>query len=163
MNISSSTSKLSVSDQLLKKLGAKGAAKNDGDVDDAQSAQAAANAPGAQGMSKMAELMKKLDSLRTTDPTKFKAVTAEIGKQLKALAAENSGPAAEHLNEMSNRFAASSKTGAMEALRPQQHHQHVARAQGAAAYAKTQSSTAEPNSAVRSQVDSIIELAVQGA
>jgi hypothetical protein len=71
--------------------------------------------------------MSQLADLAQSDPTKFKAVTAEIGQKLKAAAAAATGPEAAILNRLADRFDAASQSGKASDLAPQQaagHHHH---------------------------------------
>jgi len=155
---SSMISSENVASQAQKSRGA-AAAKNDDDSDDVK-VREVAPAPVAAGLSKMAELMKQLDGLRTTDPAKFKAVTAEIGKQLKSLATKETGEGTQHLSELASKFSAASQTGTLEPLKPQHQHRGT-HAQGAAAYAKQQPGGNAANATLRSDVDAIIAQALQ--
>ena len=118
--------------------------------------------PGADraGMSKMGEVMKKLDGLQSTDPEKFKQVTANIGNQLTELAKNQSGDAAQKLTELANKFTQASTSGSMSALKPSgpppNGGPHLQRA---AAYAQQQSSGAN----LGAQIGQIISNAVNGS
>jgi hypothetical protein len=81
-------------------------------------------------ISKRGQLLSDLSSLAQSDPEKFKAVTAEIAKQLKDAAASQTGSAAEHLNKLADRFGAAAQSGSVADLTPNagqaqgQHHGH---------------------------------------
>jgi len=71
--------------------------------------------------------MSQLADLAQSDPTKFKAVTAEIAQKLKAAAGAATGPEAAVLNKLADRFDAASQSGKASDLAPQQaagHHHH---------------------------------------
>jgi hypothetical protein len=78
-------------------------------------------------LSKPGQLMSQLADLAQSDPTKFKAVTAEIAQKLKAAAGAATGPEAAVLNKLADRFDAASQSGKASDLAPQQaagHHHH---------------------------------------
>jgi hypothetical protein len=107
-----------------------------------------ANAASASGagsavsvdLSQTGQLFSQLQNLAQTDPTKFKAVTAEISSQLKDAAASQTGKQADFLNDLAGHFQAASQSGKMSDLAPPQgqaqasghHHHHHQHAQGSA-------------------------------
>jgi hypothetical protein len=88
----------------------------------AQSAGSAGSIVGASSetvnISKRGQLLGELRSLAESDPDKFKAVTAEIAKQLKSAASSQTGSAAEHLNKLADRFGAAAQSGNAADLTP---------------------------------------------
>jgi hypothetical protein len=69
-------------------------------------------------ISKLGETMRQLESLATSDPTKFKEVTAEIGSRLSELSSTLSGDEASRVSELATKFMKASETGDATVLRP---------------------------------------------
>ena len=67
-------------------------------------------------VSKPAELLSKLQQLKDTDPTKFKAVMKDLSDKLSA-AADSSGDA--KLKELADKFAKAGESGDLSSLAPQ--------------------------------------------
>jgi hypothetical protein len=101
--------------------------------------QTAGNA-GADGVatdssdiSSLASLMSQLQQLQQSDPTKFKAVMAEIASTLKTDAQSASGSQASALNMLAGKFDQAAQTGQMPDFQPKaqpgagghHHHHHV--------------------------------------
>ncbi len=84
----------------------------------------------ASGVSKLGSYMKQLEELQSSDPTKFKEVTAEIAQKLKdaAQTATDNGDdgQAQALSDLADQFTTASENGSMPDLRPKD----GARAQG---------------------------------
>ncbi len=121
-----------------------------------------ASMPGTDraGMSRMGEIMKQLDGLQSSDPEKFKEVTAKIGDQLKELAKSQSGDSAQKLTELASKFTEASTSGSMSALKPSGPPPNGGPPpQRAAAYAQQQSSGAN----IGAQIDQIISNAITGS
>ncbi len=80
-------------------------------------------------ISKPGELMSKLQLLQKDDPAKFKAVAAQLSKDLKTAAGSATGQAAEALNKLADGLAQASSSGDLTALAPPKgahgaHHGH---------------------------------------
>lgn len=92
--------------------------------------QDASDQNGASGVSKLGSYMKQLEELQSSDPTKFKEVTAEIAQKLKdaAQTATDNGDdgQAQALSDLADQFTTASENGSMPDLRPKD----GARAQG---------------------------------
>jgi hypothetical protein len=67
----------------------------------------------------MAQMFSKLEDLATSDPDKFKELTAKIAKELKDAAGVTTGKDAEMLNKMADSFEKASESGNADDLRPQ--------------------------------------------
>ena len=124
-------------------------------------------------VSPMGQMLAKLDSLATSDPDKFKEVTAQIAEKLTTAANGATGSDAELLKRMADRFKTASESGDISALQPQQrpHHGHGHRH---ARYADNQSGTADstatptppapdgapggPSDSVRSAMDDVFKM-----
>jgi len=65
-----------------------------------------------------ARWMRELDSLASSDPEKFKSVTASIAAKLKEMASGASGDQAKLLGDMATHFEQASQTGSIDALKP---------------------------------------------
>ncbi|HEX2951403.1 MAG TPA: hypothetical protein VHV83_17810 [Armatimonadota bacterium] len=68
--------------------------------------------------SKPGDVLSKLAQLKDTDPEKFKEVTANIAKELKEKAAQQSGREATMLNDLADKFEQVSEDGDLSALQP---------------------------------------------
>jgi hypothetical protein len=154
MNIESLTS--GVSRQLLKGLTASSSTTSTANT--AVSSEASIGSKSQ--MSKMGEVMKQLDDLASSDPAKFKTTTANIAKQLKELAAGQSGDEAARITELASKFEAASTSGSMSALRPSKPPPQGPPPQGASAYARNQASSTDASETIRNQIDSIISSAL---
>jgi hypothetical protein len=82
-------------------------------------------------LSPMAALLNQLQQLQQTDPTKFKSVMSNIAATLTTDAQNATGPQAQHLTELADKFSQAAQTGQMPDLQPpgqQQgasgHHHH---------------------------------------
>jgi hypothetical protein len=82
-------------------------------------------------LSPMASLLNQLQQLQQTDPTQFKSVMSSIADTLKTDAQSATGPQAQHLTDLANKFSQAAQTGQMPDLQPpgqQQgasgHHHH---------------------------------------
>ena len=73
-------------------------------------------------VSDFAKLMEQLESLRTSDPDKYKDVTAKVATQLedaaKSAASNGDTQAASALNDLASKFKTASETGEQVDLRP---------------------------------------------
>jgi hypothetical protein len=84
---------------------------------------AATDASSASGgvtvdISKPGQLMSELTSLAQSDPAQFKTVTADIASQLKDAASQSSGPQADFLNKLADKFSSASQSGSASDLAP---------------------------------------------
>ncbi|MFT3842151.1 MAG: hypothetical protein QM723_34490 [Myxococcaceae bacterium] len=81
-------------------------------------------------VSDMAGLMNQLQQLSQSNPAEFKQATAAISDQLKQAASQTTGPQAQFLTQLSDRFAQASQSGDLSALQPPKpqhgghHHGH---------------------------------------
>jgi hypothetical protein len=97
----------------------------------AQSASGVATTDSAQ-LSPMANLLNQLQQLQQTDPNKFKSVMSTIADTLKADAQNASGPQAQRLDALADKFSQAAQTGQMPDLQPKgqqqgasgHHHHH---------------------------------------
>ncbi|HUJ27507.1 MAG TPA: hypothetical protein VLW85_15890, partial [Myxococcales bacterium] len=100
----------------------------------ASGATAPAPQDGAQ-LSPLAQAFSELRQLQSSDPEKFKQVTAAIADKLKEAASQASGPQAQALSKMADQFAQASQTGQLPQPSQQgsaaghHHHHHHAAAQ----------------------------------
>ncbi|MDB4984872.1 MAG: hypothetical protein JWN04_50 [Myxococcaceae bacterium] len=111
-------------------------------------------------ISKPAQEFKKLAALQQSDPAKFKEVTEAISQQLSAAARQQTGAAADKLNDLATKFQQASDSGDMSSLQPSVHkggggHKHSG---AAAAYAANTPPPPRPSDAVKSAMDSAFEL-----
>lgn len=117
-------------------------------------------------ISKPGQLMRELDSLAQTDPTKFKAVTAEIAQQLKDAASSQSGGRADFLSKLADRFQSASDSGNADGLKPESHgghHHHGHHRMRAADGSEGMGSTgAGPDTSVGQTIQQIISSALGG-
>jgi len=79
-------------------------------------------------LSPMATLLNQLQQLQQNDPTQFKSVMSNIADTLKADAQNATGPKAQHLNDLADKFSQAAQTGQMPDLQPK------GQAQGAAGH-----------------------------
>jgi hypothetical protein len=90
-----------------------------------------ATADSAQ-LSPMASLLNQLQQLQQTDPDKFKSVMSSIADTLKTDAQNATGPKAQRLNALADKFSQAAQTGQMPELQPKgqqqgasgHHHHH---------------------------------------
>jgi hypothetical protein len=82
-------------------------------------------------LSPMADLLNQLQQLQQTDPDKFKSVMSSIADTLKADAQNATGPKAQRLNALADKFSQAAQTGQMPDLQPKgqqgasgHHHHH---------------------------------------
>ena len=116
-------------------------------------------------LSPMATLLNQLQQLQQTDPTKFKSVMSSIADTLKADAQNATGPKAQHLNDLANKFSQAAQTGQMPDLQPpgqQQgasgHHHHHHQVQS---YQEGSSSATSSQNQPRFDLAQIIQTALQ--
>ncbi len=135
------------------------------------SAQTTANTASPLGgadstqLSTMGQLMSKLQSLESSDPTKAKQVLTSIATAL-TNQANSSGTTDPHLKELANKFTQAASTGDLSALKPQStghHHHHAAQAASTDASTAATASYTQSGSDPMSQVESIISTALSGA
>jgi hypothetical protein len=107
-------------------------------VGTSSSSQAAATGD-SSNISNLSQLFSQLDSLASSDPARFKAVTGEIATRLTDAAGSATGGQAEALNRMAEQFTKASESGKAEDLRPptahgagRSHHRHHTHPQAAA-------------------------------
>ncbi len=93
-------------------------------------------------------MISKLSALASSDPDKFKTLTAQIASQLTTAANNASGPEADFLKQLAQKFTDASQTGDASKLQPSGHH-HRHHHHASAAYA-SQSSTADSTSTASS-------------
>jgi hypothetical protein len=117
-------------------------------------------------LSPMATLLNQLQQLQQTDPTKFKSVMSSIADTLKADAQNATGPKAQHLNDLANKFSQAAQTGQMPDFQPpgqQQgasghHHHHQVQS-----YQEGSSSATSSQNQPRFDLAQIIQTALQQA
>ena len=96
-----------------------------------QSASGVATTDSTQ-LSPMASLLNQLQQLQQTDPDKFKSVMSTIADTLKTDAQNATGPQAQRLNALADKFSQAAQTGQMPDLQPKggqqgasgHHHHH---------------------------------------
>lgn len=118
-------------------------------------------------LSPMASMMNQLQQLQQTDPTQFKSVMSSIAATLTTDAQNATGPQAQHLTDLANKFSQAAQTGQMPDLQPpgqqqgasahHHHHHHVSSYQNGSS-----SSTSSP-SQPRFDLAQIIQTAMQQA
>ena len=116
-------------------------------------------------LSPMASLLNQLQQLQQSDPDKFKSVMSSIADTLKNDAQNASGPTAQRLNALADKFSQAAQSGQMPDLQPKgqegasghQHHHHQVRSY--------QSSGGASDSQAKPAVDlaQIIQTALQQA
>jgi len=74
-------------------------------------------------LSPMASLLNQLQQLQQTDPDKFKSVMSSIADTLKTDAQNATGPQAQRLNALADKFSQAAQTGQMPDLQPKGQHQ----------------------------------------
>ena len=92
-----------------------------------QSATGATTTDSTQ-LSPMATLLNQLQQLQQSDPDKFKSVMSSIADTLKTDAQNATGPQAQRLNALADKFSQAAQTGQMPDLQPK------GQAQGAAGH-----------------------------
>jgi hypothetical protein len=126
----------------------------------------------SSNVSSFANLMSELQQLQQSDPTKFKAVMADIASTLKTDAQNATGSQASALNNLAARFDQAAQTGQMPNLQPQgqpgaggHHHHHVQSYQSQAADAAGTPSAAESASSQKTPFNlaQVIQNALQTA
>jgi hypothetical protein len=107
-------------------------------INTTQAAAAQATATGGTAttdsaqLSPMASLLNQLQQLQQTDPEKFKSVMSSVADTLKADAKNATGPQAQRLNDLADKFSQAAQTGQMPDLQPKgqqqgasgHHHHH---------------------------------------
>ena len=162
MDISSINNISALSQLLANQAGATSTAASSGSVPTDSSA-----------ISSFATLMSELQQLQQNDPTKFKAVMADIASTLKTDAQNATGSQASALNNLAAKFDQAAQTGQMPNLQPQgqpgagghHHHHHVQSYQSQAADAASTSSAAESGSSQKTPFNlaQVIQNALQTA
>jgi hypothetical protein len=162
MDISSINNNSALSQLLANQAGATSTAASSGSVPTDSSA-----------ISSFATLMSELQQLQQNDPTKFKAVMADIASTLKTDAQNATGSQASALNNLAAKFDQAAQTGQMPNLQPQgqpgagghHHHHHVQSYQSQAADAASTSSAAESGSSQKTPFNlaQVIQNALQTA
>jgi hypothetical protein len=127
----------------------------------------------SSNVSSFANLMSELQQLQQNDPTKFKAVMADIASTLKADAQNATGSQASALNNLAAKFDQAAQTGQMPNLQAQgqqgagghHHHHHVQSYQSQAADTAGTSSAAESGSSQKTpfSLAQVIQSALQTA
>ena len=74
-------------------------------------------------LSPMASLLNQLQQLQQTDPGKFKSVMSSIADTRKTDAKSATGPQAQRLNALADKFSQAAQTGQMPDLQPKGQHQ----------------------------------------
>lgn len=80
--------------------------------------QSSLRGPGNAEFSKIGQMLSKLESLASSDPEKFKELTAEIAEKLKEAAQGATGREATFLSAMADKFATASREGTTDAIKP---------------------------------------------
>lgn len=147
----------SVTSALVQQLSTSSSSKTSG-----SQAQTTATDADSMKFSKMGAAMKQLKELETSDPTKFKKVTAQISSKLTELAKNQTGETAQMTSDLASKFASASESGSMDALKPSGPPPAGAPPRGAGAYANHATSTDAMESA-RTQLDNILSSALGGS
>ncbi|HEY2902693.1 MAG TPA: hypothetical protein VGL59_19070 [Polyangia bacterium] len=122
-------------------------------------------------ISKPGQLFSQLSSLASSDPDKFKTVTADIAQKLKDAAGSQTGKQADFLNQLADKFGAASQSGSASDLPAPRahghhgggHHHHAQAASGSSDSAgQSGSSAAGGPGGVFQTVESIISNALEG-
>ena len=122
-------------------------------------------------ISKPGQLLSELKELAASDPSKFKAVTAEIAQKLKDEATSQGGSGGEFLKKLADRFGAAAQSGNASDLTPNagqahaHHHGHGGhhRAHGADAPGQAAATGAGSPDSVAQIVQGIISTAMGAA
>ena len=127
----------------------------------------------SSAISSFANLMSELQQLQQNDPTKFKAVMADIASTLKTDAQNATGSQASALNNLAAKFDQASQSGQMPNLQPQgqhgagghHHHHHVQSYQSQADDTASTSSAASSGSSQQTPFNlaQVIQSALQTA
>lgn len=89
-------------------------------ADNAVDSSTVSQASGGFSKSRGADLFSKLQQLQTSDPEKFKQVTADIAQKLKDAADQVGGDAGKRLSALADKFQQVSDTGDLSKLQPPQ-------------------------------------------
>lgn len=136
-------------------------------VDRTESSLASGTPPASDRgeMSKMGELLGKLSELASSDPEKFRSVTADTAAKLRELAQNATGKDQEMLSELADKFEEASETGSLpsrgrpgSAGGPPPHAPPGPPPGEASRYA--QGEPKGPSSELRSKIDSVIASAL---
>jgi len=127
----------------------------------------------SSAISSLASLMSELQQLQQSDPTKFKAVMADVASTLKTDAQNATGSQASALNNLAAKFDQASQSGQMPNLQPQgqhgagghHHHHHVQSYQSQADDTASTSSAASSGSSQQTPFNlaQVIQNALQTA
>jgi hypothetical protein len=119
-------------------------------------------------ISKPGQLFSQLSSLASSDPDKFKTVTADIAQKLKDAAGSQDGKRADFLNQLADKFSAASQSGSAADLAPPRahghhggHHRHQQSADSSGGSGQPSGGAGGPAGLFQS-VESIISDALQG-
>ncbi len=114
-------------------------------------------------ISQPGQLLASLKSLASSDPAKFKSVTASIAQQLKDAASAQSGAGADFLNKLADRFSTASQSGNASDLTPDagkaqgHHHGHGGHHHAQSATAGASSAAAATGASAPDQIGSIVQ------
>ena len=161
MDISSINNNSALSQLLANQAGATSTAASSGSVPTDSSA-----------ISSFANLMSELQQLQQNDPTKFKAVMADIASTLKTDAQNATGSHASALNNLAAKFDQAAQTGQMPNLQPQgqqgagghhHHHHHVQSYQSQAADGTSSAASGSSSQQTPFNLVQVIQNALQTA
>ena len=119
-------------------------------------------------LSPMASLLNQLQQLQQTDPDKFKSVMSSIADTLKVDAQNATGPQAQRLTNLANKFSQAAQTGQMPDLQPpgqqqgasgHHHHHH----QQVSSYQNGSDTSASNSNQTKLDLAQIIQAALQQA
>ena len=126
----------------------------------------------SSAISSFANLMSELQQLQHNDPTKFKAVMADIASTLKTDAQNATGSQASALNNLAAKFDQAAQTGQMPNLQPQgqqgagghhHHHHHVQSYQSQAADGTSSAASGSSSQQTPFNLVQVIQNALQTA
>lgn len=126
----------------------------------------------SSAISSFANLMSELQQLQQNDPTKFKAVMADIASTLKTDAQNATGSHASALNNLAAKFDQAAQTGQMPNLQPQgqqgagghhHHHHHVQSYQSQAADGTSSAASGSSSQQTPFNLVQVIQNALQTA
>jgi hypothetical protein len=126
----------------------------------------------SSAISSFANLMSELQQLQQNDPTKFKAVMADIASTLKTDAQNATGSQASALNNLAAKFDQAAQTGQMPNLQPQgqqgagghhHHHHHVQSYQSQAADGTSSAASGSSSQQTPFNLVQVIQNALQTA
>ena len=126
----------------------------------------------SSAISSFANLMSELQQLQQNDPTKFKAVMADIASTLKTDAQNATGSHASALNSLAAKFDQAAQTGQMPNLQPQgqqgagghhHHHHHVQSYQSQAADGTSSAASGSSSQQTPFNLVQVIQNALQTA